>query len=146
MSRKPNAATVVLAGWLLPGGGHFLLGRRTQAWFFFISITVAYVFGMFLADFSNVSPERHGYYFLAHILNGGTTMVATLLTSGVELEAVPRHFGFETEEIGTLYTAVASLLNVIVVMNAFGLVLGIESDPRRKKKRKSKLEEEPATP
>jgi hypothetical protein len=122
-------APVLLAAWLVPGGGHFLLGRRPQAVVFFMAVTVTYFGGMFLADFGNVSLERHTYYFLAHILNGGETLVAWLLTRGVTPTEVPRHFGIPTGEIGILYTAVASLLNLIVMMDAFGIAAGLKPDP-----------------
>ena len=36
---------------------------------------------------------------------------------------VPHHFGMATAEIGNLYTAVAALLNVIAMMDAYGIVM-----------------------
>jgi hypothetical protein len=114
---------VIFSAWLVPGGGHYVLGRRTQAAVFFLTITITFFGGMYLSDFTNVSPERHGYYFIAHALNGAETLIATLLTRGLVEDHVPRHFGMATGEIGTLYTAVAALLNVIVMMDAFGIVI-----------------------
>jgi hypothetical protein len=126
-------ALVLFAGWIVPGGGHFLLGRRVQAAVFFLAVTLTYFAGMALADFGNVSPERHGYYFLAQVFNGGETLLAFLLTRGVVEDHVPRHFGLQTGEIGILYTAVASLLNLIAVMDAYGIAAGISKAPGRGK-------------
>ena len=44
---------------------------------------------------------------------------------------MPRHFGFPSNDIGTLYTAVAGLLNAIVAMDALGLAAGVrpKDDP-----------------
>lgn len=136
MPRSTSPGTALFAGWLVPGGGHFLLGRRTQGVVFFVTVTLTFLLGMFLTDFRNVSPTRHQFYFLAHVLNGGETIAAAVLTSGLVEEEVPRHFGMRTGDIGTLYSAVAGLLNVIVMMDAFGIAAGIR--PKEKDRKKPK--------
>lgn len=128
MPRSPSPLFVVFAAWLVPGGGHFVLGRTTSAIVFFLVVSVTFFGGMYLTDFTNVSPERHGFYFLAHILNGGETLIASYLTRGIPEDHVPRHLGTSTEDIGTLYSAVAALLNVIVVMDAYGRITGVTKD------------------
>jgi hypothetical protein len=144
MSRSRPLVPVLFAGWLVPGGGHFLLGRRRQAVVFFLAITLTFLAGMALCDFGNVSPVRHRFYFLAHMMNGGETILATLLTSRVVEDHVPRHFGMETGEFGTLYTAVAALLNLIVLMDAYGLAVGIPPASKKKKKPRDGTSEETA--
>jgi hypothetical protein len=141
MSSSPSPGSVLFAGWLVPGGGHLLVGRRTQGIVFFLTITITFLAGMYLCSFRNVSPTRHEYYFLAHILNGGETIVASVATSGLVEDQVPRHFGIASGEIGTLYSAVAGLLNVIVAMDAFGIAAGVH--PKESRDRKSR-EEVPA--
>jgi hypothetical protein len=128
MKNRSGPGPVVIAGWLVPGAGHFLLGRRAQALVFFLAVTVTYLVGMALADFGNVSPERHTYYFLAHSFNGGETLLAWFLTRDVVMDHVPKHFGMQTGEIGILYTAVASLLNIIAVMDAYAISVGLKGD------------------
>jgi len=125
MREKPTPALVLLAAWLLPGGGHFLLRRRTQAVFFFLVITIVFVGGMWLSDFTNVSPERHRYYFVAQIWNGAEAFLAMFLTQDLIAREVPHHLGTATGEIGLLYTAVAALLNVMVMMDAWGIRMGL---------------------
>ncbi len=123
-----NPGPILLASWLVPGGGHFLLGRRAPAAVFFFAVTLTYFAGMALADFGNVSIERHSYYFLAHIFNGGETLIAWLLTRGVLEDHIPMHFGIPTREIGILYTAVASLLNIIAMMDAYAIAAGLKAE------------------
>lgn len=135
MSSKPSVPSVMLAAWLVPGGGHYLLGRKKQAVVLLITITATFLAGMALADFTNVSTTRHPYYFLAHIFNGGEAMVAAIATAGLEPNTVPKHFGMDTVEIGTLYSAVAGLLNLIVMMDAFGILFGITPRPKKKKEK-----------
>ena len=129
MSRK--AAPILILGWLIPGAGHFLLGRRPQALVFFVTITATYLLGMFLTDFTNVSPDRHPFYYAAYVFNGAQTILATVLTQDLVLTRVPTHFGISTMDVGIVYTAVASLLNIIVVMDAWGHAAGIRPLPRK---------------
>ena len=49
------------------------------------------------------------------------------LTRGVVEDHVPTHFGIHTGEIGILYTAVASLLNLIAMMDAYGIAAGLKT-------------------
>jgi hypothetical protein len=123
MQRPPSTPLVLLTGWLVPGGSHFLLGQRQKALVFFLAITLTFVGGMALADFTNISPERHGYYFFAHVLNAGETLIAMALTTGIAEDHVPRHFGMVTGEVGMLYSAIAAILNLIVLMDAYGIIL-----------------------
>ncbi len=127
-ARKPLPGPVLFAGWLVPGGGHFLLGRRAPATVFFLAVTLTYLAGMALADFGNVSFERHSYYFLAQIFNGGETLLAWFLTQGVVEDHIPIHFGIPTREIGILYTAVASLLNIIAMMDSYAIAAGLKTE------------------
>ncbi len=101
MLTKP--APVLIAGWLVPGAGHFLLGRRPQGVVFFLAITATYLLGMFLADFTNVSPSRHPFYFAAYVFNGGETIVAALLTLDLRPTHVPEIAGVATKDIGIVY-------------------------------------------
>jgi len=124
MLRKP--APVLIAGWFVPGAGHLLLGRRPQAVVFFVAVTATFLLGMWLSDFTNVSPHRHPFYFAAYVFNGAETIVATLLTLDLTPTRVPEIAGYATKDVGIVYTAVASLLNIIVVMDAWGHAAGIQ--------------------
>ena len=106
-------------------------GRRAQAVVFFVALTATYLVGMWLADFTNVSPHRHPFYFAAYVFNGAETIVATVLTRDLAPTRVPEIAGVATKDIGIVYTAVASLLNVIVVMDAWGRAVGLR--PRTSK-------------
>jgi hypothetical protein len=123
MPRRPPLPIVLFLGWLVPGAGHFVLGRRAQAAVFFLAITLTYLAGMALGAFCIVNPEHFGYWFIAQIMNGGETLLAWFLTKDHLPTQVPRLFGVVTADIGMLYTAVASLLNVWVVCSAWGIVL-----------------------
>jgi hypothetical protein len=77
-------------------------------------VTFLYVFGMWLSRFLNVNFDRHEIYYFAEIPYGGATLLATLLT---------RHLRVETfnplNDVGLLFTSVAGLLNIIVMVDIY---------------------------
>ena len=114
--RQTSAALAAFLSWLVPGAGHLYLRRRAKAVFFFVLITGAYLGGMALADCRNVSPDRYPWWSLAYVFDGVTTLLAYALTSSLR---ITREITFET--LGCLYTGIASLLNVLVMLDAYGL-------------------------
>jgi hypothetical protein len=113
---RPSAVLAAFLTWIVPGAGHAYLGRRSKAFFFFALVTAAYVIGMILADFRNVSFVRYPWWSIAYVFDGGTTLLAWLLTSSLR---ITREIPFET--LGCLYTGIASLLNVLVILDAYGI-------------------------
>jgi Family of unknown function (DUF6677) len=101
-----------IAAWLVPGLGHWLIGRRAKAILFFTVVTATFVAGVLLAEGRNLSYERDGIYFLAYLFNAGETLVGWLLTRNLEVtHRIP------ALQIGFLYTAVACLLNLVAMMD-----------------------------
>jgi hypothetical protein len=108
-------ATAVLgmfAGWIVPGLGHWIAGLRTKAVVFFATITVTFAAGVLLAEGRNLDYDRDALYFLAYVWNAGETAIAWLLTRHLERDHV-----IPTLQVGFLYSAVAGLLNLVVLMD-----------------------------
>src|SRR5262249_51658187 len=72
-------ASHVLAGWLVPGLGHFLQGRRLRAAVVFLLLVGLLVLGSVLAEGSNLDRERHFYYWSGQFMAGGPVMVLEAL-------------------------------------------------------------------
>jgi len=111
----------VFLTWLVPGWGHWLLGRRGKAVLYFTLITFLFVFGMWLGDFRNVHLEQFPIHFLGQVFYGGATLPSLLLTRGLALE-VPGAgvvLGFPNLDVGVVYTTVAGLLNVCVMVDVY---------------------------
>lgn len=104
---------MALAAWLVPGLGHALLGQWRAATLMMGSILALYCGGLALTDFTAVDAELHGLEFIAHVFAGGPTALALWLTEGHE----PTRF-LPYLDIGRLYVAVASLLNLVAVTDA----------------------------
>jgi len=116
----------LLLGWLVPGLGHFLFGRRDKAVLFFVLIMTAFGVGLVLGDFRDVSSSRFPLYLLAQVWNGGPTIIAMLMTSGLRIEQDIVHL-----DVGLLYTAVAGLLNVVVLVDLYEVHLKVKHGDAR---------------
>ena len=109
-----TTALGLILAWMVPGLGHWLIGRRKKAILFFTVITATFFLGVLLAQGRNLSYDRDRVYFLAYVWNLGETGFGWLVTRHLEYDKAIPHL-----QIGFLYTAVASLLNLVVVIDFF---------------------------
>jgi hypothetical protein len=112
---------VLFAGWLVPGAGHFLLGKWMRGTLIFLSILCMYLLGLGLSGKIYVPNTGDildilGFlgqigmgmgYFLARLFGWGATSV--LFTLG---------------DYGTKFLTVAGLLNIIAAVDAHSLANG----------------------
>jgi hypothetical protein len=99
-------------GWAVPGLGHFSIGRRKKAILYFLVVTITFALGIALAEGRNLSYERDRIYFYAYMFNGVETLLGWSLFKDLPLD---KKIPFL--QVGFLYTAVAALLNVVVLMD-----------------------------
>jgi hypothetical protein len=108
------AALVGLA-WLVPGLGHFLQGRRLRAAMVFGLLVGLFVVGTLLAEGSNLSRERHFYYWAGQFLLGAPALVAEALFGATRVTGpIP------LAEAGLVYGCVAGMLNVLAMIDVYG--------------------------
>jgi hypothetical protein len=114
-------ALVLLAGWLIPGAGHFLVGKWVRALLLFAAILTMYMTGLALSG--QVYTPNTGdvldmlgfagqlgtglLYFLARLFGWGATSVVNTLG-----------------DYGTKFLVVGGLLNVIAAIDAYSLANG----------------------
>ncbi|MFH0946317.1 MAG: DUF6677 family protein [Planctomycetota bacterium] len=108
--------------WLVPGLGHYLYGRRSKAVFYFVLITFAFVMGMWLGEWRDVNVQKFSLYLIAQMWNGGSTLVALLLTRDLLITHDIAHL-----DVGLLYTAVAGLLNVVILVDLYEIHLKVKA-------------------
>ncbi len=121
------AATGILA-WLVPGLGHFLVGERRRGWIILLAIGLTFWGGIVIGGVrSTVDPGR--LWFVAQVPGGAHSIVAYYLGQRslrerrddgrpVATQAITSRW--QGAEIGTVYTAVAGLLNVLAILDALG--------------------------
>ncbi len=113
-ARAWPAARAVLWTSLLPGLGHFLQGRRKRALVIFLALLGLFALGTVLADSSNLSRERHFYYYSGQLMLGLAPLASEALWGAQRITA---HIPYV--EAGLGFGCVAGLLNVMAMIDAF---------------------------
>ncbi len=119
-----RAVLAVFLGWLIPGLGHWVIGRRAKAVLLFTVITATFAAGVWFAEGRNMHWERNKIFYLAYVFNAGETVLAWLFAGALELDRkIP------LLDLGFLYTAVASLLNVVAVTDVMDCTTRSAEEP-----------------
>lgn len=110
----------LIAGWLVPGAGHFLLGKWYRG-----ALLAASILGMFAMGIAMQGKLYSGAHDILEILglagdlgNGLLFFVGRILGLGAEQVQVT------TADYGTRFIVVAGLLNVISAVDAHNLRTG----------------------
>ena len=106
--------SALVLGWLIPGAGHFLYGRKAKAIYFGVLILLAFAVGMWLGEGCVVHSVKFGLYLIAQIWVGGPTLLALDLT---KFERITGDIPYL--DVGLLFTAVAGLLNIVVLVDLY---------------------------
>jgi hypothetical protein len=105
----------IVATWLVPGLGHWLLGRRGKALLYFSILTFTFLFGMWLSDFRNVrSDDDFQLYLIGEALYGGLALPAWKLTQHLQLVRPQPWL-----DVGLLFSTVAGIMNVCVMVDVY---------------------------
>ena len=104
----------VLVAWLLPGGGHWIIGRPWPALFVAGGVLPLFLLGLHMTGWEIVSPTRHPYYAIAHVWAGLPALFAWLLNQDTVVTTV-----LPFEQTGRLYTAVAGMLNLMAIADVW---------------------------
>lgn len=116
--KAPHPVGLLFAGWLIPGLAHWFLGKKGKAVLFMLLIVGTFVVGMLLAHNRNVYYTQGRWTAFTQMPAGIVAFVGTTLWHGPTDYAEEEGALFK---VGTLYTAVAGLLNIVVVMGAVHL-------------------------
>ncbi len=142
-SKGVNAFVACLLAWIIPGGGHYYLGRRKRALVFFLVVLATFSLGIlnqgrsyivdrsqpltYLATFTNIATgpvelisRRLTYHGLAYSLpaDDNSPEAARLL------EAMRERVKIVTDEYGTTYLLAAGLMNILLILDAFDIAIG----------------------
>jgi hypothetical protein len=115
----PPPPLVVIASWLVPGAGYWLLGQRARGTTIGLTVLILFIMGMLIGgitvvdapqDFSEITAKP---WFIAQFLAGPISIASAWLAGSIGIVSHSRSF-----EIGTLYTAVAGMLNLLGIIDA----------------------------
>ncbi|MDD5133984.1 MAG: hypothetical protein PHP01_01065 [Phycisphaerae bacterium] len=102
---------VGIAGWWIPGAGHWIIGQPKKAAIIFFSIAFALLLGIWLGSIAVIDAKTPWYW--AQLLNSPTVAYLAHISHvfGLESYGKPR-------ELGEIYTGIAGMLNLLSVVNA----------------------------
>ena len=110
----------VLLAWIVPGGGHFLLKRSGRGAMILASVTLMFLFGMFMRGMM-FTPEKGD--ILTTLINYGGFL--SDLASGA-LYFAASMFGYAQPDMagavhdyGTKFLVTAGLLNVLAMVDVY---------------------------
>lgn len=116
-----RAVSTLLAAWLVPGAGHFMLGKRQRAIIFFVIVMVAITIGVLLeGNLYRVVP------------NQPLTILATLGSMGMGAPYFILRFilGYQGSviaagyEYGSAFILTAGLMNLLLILDTWDLIRG----------------------
>ena len=110
----------LIAGWLVPGAGHFLLRKWGRGTLLMLSILCMYVLGLAMQGkvYSSAHEILDVLGFAGDLGNGLLYIVSRILGLGADSVQVT------TADWGTRFIVVAGLLNVISAVDAHNLRTG----------------------
>ena len=119
-----NLFGLCLAAWLVPGLGHFLVGRKGRALVLFLAIVGMFVLGLAMQGqfFSTGSGSYlHTLGYFAELAVGLPRSAATFFGYG------GGNTYFICSDYGTAYMISAGMLNVLTILDAYDIALGRKS-------------------
>lgn len=123
--------------WLVPGAGHLLIGQTRRGIVFAVTIATLLISGLLIGGLGCIDAQRNPLWFYAQVLAGPIPIAVNLTRRHLEQRmptptdkplwaesesddqpAVPFIAAFDrSADIGTLYCAVAGLLNLLVMID-----------------------------
>jgi TM2 domain-containing membrane protein YozV len=124
-TRPAAAVPACLFAWLLPGAGHFYLGRRGKGLLFLVGLLSLFGLGVAmdarLQLTLGLEDPLAALYSVAQVALGLPYFIAR--AAGFEAGKVTS----VTFEYGNTFTAVGGLLNILVILDAYDTAVGRKS-------------------
>ncbi len=111
-----------LLGWILPGLGHTILGHRRRGRYIFFGVLFMIITGVLVGGIDAVDHKNDGLWFLAQVCCGPIVIAIDLATQmlivDAPIETRATLVGLShVNEIGTLFVAMAGLMNFVVILD-----------------------------
>jgi len=142
VDRRKVTLACVLA-WLLPGAGHFYLGKKTKGSIFLGIVVVTFVSGLVLHGRVYVASREEPLSYLATFANvalGPLDLIGRQATYARIVYALPSESDpamyqdvlarkrarilAVTHEYGTTFLLTAGLMNILLILDAFDIGIG----------------------
>lgn len=118
-ARRPHLA--VLSAWLVPGAGHFYLGRRLRGVLFFVIVLVTLLVGWSLEGNLYTFDAAQPMSILGTLGEMGLGVAYFALRFVVDYQGTLTAPGYE---YGTTFLLTAGLMNLLLVLDAWDISRG----------------------
>ena len=124
-----RALPACILGWLVPGVGHLYLGRRTKGLIFLGCLLALFLLGVAMDSrlqlYLGFEDPLAFLFTLAQMAMGAPYFIARALGYGMgDDHAIKAMVTSITYEYGNTFTAVAGLLNILVILDAHDTARG----------------------
>lgn len=115
--RLKKDVTVFMAGvglisWAIPGAGYFILQEKRHAIIVFVTITLTFFTGLYVASVGVIDPIGAWPWYIAQMMNSPLVAILGYIGAGGGYPVYGK-----PSEIGQIYTSIAGLLNFLCVVN-----------------------------
>jgi len=111
----------VVAAWIIPGAGHFMLKKSGRGILIFLSVSIMFLFGLFMRG-AMFTPEKGADYLTSLINYGG--WACDLASGGLYLLAAMFDYSQPdmagaVHDYGTKFLVSAGLLNILAMVDTW---------------------------
>ena len=122
-------------GWLLPGLGHFSLGQKRRGGLIMFGVLFLVVCGVLVGGIDAVDHKHDGLWFIAQVWCGPIVIGVDLINYSYIMplpnaERASLVGLSHANEIGTLFIAMAGLMNFVVLLDLFQTARGHDIERR----------------
>jgi TM2 domain-containing membrane protein YozV len=126
-----RAVVSMVLAWLVPGAGHFYLGKRGRAIVFFVIVVFMFLIGLSIdGGLYTVASSRGG---LLKLLASFASMGSGLLYFLAKRIGAPGDVISATFEYGSAFTLTSGLMNLLLVVDCYDIANGRKPTPRDRK-------------
>ena len=104
------------AAWLVPGAGHFVLGKKRQAGVICVALVLTFLVGLYIGSVGVIDPVGAKPWYAAQMMNSPVVYLLGQANKAGEYPVYGR-----PGEFGQIYTSIAGLLNLLCIVNAIYL-------------------------
>ncbi|MGC9261173.1 MAG: DUF6677 family protein [Phycisphaerae bacterium] len=111
----------LVAGWFIPGLGHWLIGRKKHAKIFALGIHGLFFMGLLLGGLPALNRPRQRLWDYAQYLAGWPAVVGDMAKTHYYPPKSHHPPGFAPliQEVATAYCGLAGMLNLLVLVDLF---------------------------
>lgn len=112
-----------VAAWILPGLGHFVRGERRRGRLIMLGVMMLIIVGVLVGGVDCVDRKRDRLWFLAQSMCGPIAFAADFVNQRF-VQTLPDDDRYKAialnkpNEMGTLFVALAGLMNLVVILDA----------------------------